>query len=60
VLGIPTWIWLFIFALIAAVAGRMLAGRVGDDPGSMPGRILYAVAAACVVAGLATLWLNHV
>jgi len=58
-LGIPTWVWPFIFAVIAAIAGRLLAGRVRDDTGSMPGWILYAVAIGCAVVGLATFWLDH-
>ena len=57
--GLPTYAWPFIFAVIAALAARLLVGRVGDDPGSFPGWILYAVAAACVVIGLAMLWLAH-
>jgi hypothetical protein len=58
-LGLPTYAWPFIFAVIAALAGRLLVGRVGDDPGSFPGWILYAVAIACVVIGFAMLWLGQ-
>jgi hypothetical protein len=58
-LGLPTYAWPFILAIVAALAGRLLAGRVGDDPGSFPGWILYAVAAGCVVIGLATMWLSR-
>ncbi|HYF20590.1 MAG TPA: hypothetical protein VEA40_22175 [Ramlibacter sp.] len=57
--NIPTFVWPFLLAVIAAVAARMLAGRVRDDPGSMPGWILYAVALGCVVIGLATMWLDR-
>ncbi|CAA9441474.1 MAG: hypothetical protein AVDCRST_MAG51-3325 [uncultured Ramlibacter sp.] len=57
-LGLPTYAWPFIFAVIAALAGWLLAGKVRDDPGSMPGWILYAVALGCVVIGLAGLWLD--
>lgn len=56
---LPTYVWPFLFAVIAAVAGRMLSGRVGDDPGSFPGWILYAVAIGCVVIGLAVMWLSN-
>jgi hypothetical protein len=55
---IPTHVWPFIFAVIAAVAGKLLTGRVRDDPGSFPGWILYAVAIGCVVIGFAVMWLN--
>ena len=55
---IPTHVWPFIFAVIAAIAGRLASGRPGDDPGSLPGWILYAVAAGCVVIGFALMWLN--
>jgi hypothetical protein len=58
-LDLPTYVYPFILAVIAAVAGRMLVGPVRDDAGSLPGWILYAVAAGCVVVGLATLWLSH-
>lgn len=58
-LGLPTYAWPFIFAVIAALAGRLLVGRVRDDPGSFPGWILYAVAIACVVIGFAMMWLNQ-
>jgi hypothetical protein len=56
---LPTYAWPFIFAVIAAVAGRLLVGRVGDDPGSFPGWILYAVALGCVVIGFALMWMSH-
>jgi hypothetical protein len=59
IFDMPTYVWPFIFAVIAAVTGRVLVGRVRDDPGSFPGWILYAVAVGCVVIGLATWWLSH-
>jgi hypothetical protein len=55
---LPTAFWPFLLAVIAAVTGRVLTGRVRDDPGSFPGWILYAVAIGCVVIGFATMWLN--
>ena len=58
-LGLPTYAWPFIFAVIAALAARLLVGRVRDDPGSFPGWILYAVAIACAVIGLVALWLDY-
>ncbi|MBC5785434.1 hypothetical protein H8N03_20975 [Ramlibacter sp. USB13] len=57
--GIPMYVWFFLFAAIAAVAARVLAGPVGDDAGSFPGWILYAVAAGCVVIALALIALGH-
>jgi len=56
---LPTYAYPFILAVVAAVAARVLAGRVKDDPGSLPGWILYAVAVGCVVIGFATWWLSH-
>jgi hypothetical protein len=56
---LPTAAYPFILAVIAAVAGKLLTGRVKDDPGSFPGWILYAVAIGCVVIGFATMWLNQ-
>jgi hypothetical protein len=56
---LPTYVYPFILAVIAAVAGRVLAGRVRDDAASLPGWILYAVAIGCVVIGFATMWLSH-
>jgi hypothetical protein len=56
---LPPYVWAFIFAAIAAGAGRLLVGRVRDDPGSFPGWILYAVAAGCVVIGIALYVLGH-
>jgi hypothetical protein len=58
-LDIPTYVYPFILAAVAAVAGKVLSGKVRDDPGSFPGWILYAVALGCVVIGLATMWLDR-
>ena len=55
---LPSYVWAFIFATIAALSGRLLVGRVRDDPGSFPGWILYAVAIGCVIIGFALMWLN--
>ncbi len=57
---VPTYVWPFVLAVIAAVSARLLTGKVGDDPGSFPGWILYAVAIGCVVIGFATLWLSNI
>lgn len=57
-LGLPTYAWPFILAVVAAVAGKLLTGQVKDDPGSFPGWILYAVAIGCVIIGFATMWLS--
>lgn len=57
--AIPTWAFPLILAVIAAVAGKVLTGRVRDDPGSFPGWILYAVAIGCVVISLALMWLDN-
>jgi hypothetical protein len=57
-LDLPTYVYPFIFAAVAALAGRLLGGRIKDDPG-FPGWMLYAVAAGCLVIGFATLWLEH-
>lgn len=57
--GLPTYAWFFIFAVIAAAAARVLVGRVRDDAASFPGWILYAVAIACVVLGIAMFWLGR-
>lgn len=57
--GVPLYAIFFLLAVIAAVAARFLAGRVGDDPGSFPGWILYAVAAGCLITGFAGLWLSQ-
>ena len=59
ILDLPTYVWPFILAVIAAFSGRVLVGRVRDDPGSFPGWILYAVAVGCVIIGLATWWLSN-
>lgn len=56
---IPTYVYPFVLAAVAAGAGWLLVGRVRDDPGSFPGWILYAVAVGCVVIGFATLWLSQ-
>ncbi len=58
-LDLPTYVWPFILAVVAAVTGKVVTGRVRDDPGSFPGWILYAVAIGCVIIGLATWWLEH-
>ena len=56
---LPTYAYPFIFAVIAAVAGRLLVGRVRDDAASFPGWILYAVAIGCVVIGVITMWMGR-
>jgi len=56
---LPTYVYPFALAAIAAIAGWLLVGRVRDDAGSFPGWILYAVALGCVIIGFATLWLSH-
>ena len=56
---LPTYVIPFIFAVIAAVAARLLVGKVGDDAGSFPGWILYAVAIGCVVIGIALYFLGQ-
>lgn len=58
-MSIPTYVWPFVLAVIAVVAGRMLAGDARQDPRTLPGWILYAIAAGCVVIGMATWWLDH-
>ncbi|AEG91762.1 hypothetical protein [Ramlibacter tataouinensis] len=55
---IPTYVYPFIIAVIAAIAGRLLGGPVRDDASSLPGWILYAVALGCVIIGFATMWLS--
>jgi TRAP-type mannitol/chloroaromatic compound transport system permease small subunit len=57
--SIPTYVWPFIFAVVAAIAGRLAAGRPDDDPGSLPAWILYAVAVGCVVIGFVLMWLSQ-
>ena len=59
IFDLPTFVWPFILAVIAAVTGKVVSGRVRDDPGSFPGWILYAVAIGCVIIGIATWWLSH-
>jgi hypothetical protein len=56
----PTYIYPFIFAAVAAAAGWYFSGgRPRDDSGSLPAWILFAVAVGCVIIGLATLWLSQ-
>ena len=56
---IPTFVIPLLFAVIAAVAARVLVGKVGDDPGSFPGWILYAVAIGCVIISIALYFLGQ-
>lgn len=58
-LDLPTYAWPFILAVIAAVAGVVLGGSPREEPGSLPRVMLWAVAAGCVVVGLATWWLGR-
>lgn len=57
--GLPLYAIFFILAVVAALAARLMVGRVRDDPGSFPGWILYAVAIGCAVIGVAGLWLEQ-
>lgn len=54
---LPTYVYPFILAVVAAVAARVLGGPVREK--SFPGWILYAVAIACVIIGVATMWLGQ-
>lgn len=54
---LPTYVYPFILAVLAAIAGRVLGGPVREK--SFPGWILYAVAIACVIIGFATIWLGE-
>lgn len=56
--SIPTAVYPFVLAVIAVLLGRMTVGR-DNDPRSIAGWILYAVAAGCVVIGLALMWLDR-
>jgi hypothetical protein len=57
--GVPIYVYFFLFAGIAVLAARWSAGEVGDDAGSFPAIVLYAVAAGFALAGLAGAWLGH-
>ena len=57
-LELPTYAYPFLFAVVAFLGARFLVGRVRDDSASLPGLILYAVAIACVLIGLATVWMD--
>lgn len=54
-----SWIWAFVFAVIAALWGWSLVGRSGEDPNTIGGRVLYVVAIACALIGVAMFWLDH-
>lgn len=58
-LSVPSYVWPFVLAILAALAARLLVGRVRDDAGSFPGWILYAVALGCVIIGFAMMWLGQ-
>lgn len=55
---LPTYVYPFVLALVAFVAGRLVLARARDDAGSLPGWVLYALTIACVVAGLVSVWLD--
>jgi hypothetical protein len=55
---LPTYVYPFALAAIAFAAGRFLLGRAHDDPGSLPGWTLHALAIACVLVGLVTVWMD--
>ena len=56
---LPPFVIPLIFAAIAAVAARLMVGKVGDDAGSFPGWILYAVAIGCVIISIALYFLGQ-
>lgn len=58
-LSVPSYVWPFVLAILAALAARLLVGRVRDDAGSFPGWILYAVALGCVIIGFALMRLGQ-
>jgi hypothetical protein len=58
-LALPLYVYPFILAVVSALAGRFLVGRVRDDPGSLPGWILYAVALGSTLIGLIAFWMDY-
>jgi lipopolysaccharide biosynthesis regulator YciM len=56
---LPTFIYPFIFAVIAAATGWFMASRSGESQNTVASRVLYAVAAGCVFLGLVFLWLDR-
>lgn len=57
--NIPTFIYPFIVALVALLAGRVLGGSPKEEPESLPRVMLWAIAAACAVLGVYLLWLER-
>jgi FtsH-binding integral membrane protein len=57
--SVPTVVFPFLFAIVAAVAAALLARSDRDQPAGFASKILYAVAIGCVIIGIATWWLQH-
>ncbi|HVZ42619.1 MAG TPA: hypothetical protein VHA82_02330 [Ramlibacter sp.] len=57
--AIPTYVYLFAFAVVAVVSGRVLGGSAREEPSSLPRILLWALAAACALLGACLAWLDH-
>lgn len=57
--SLPTTFYPFLFAVIAAVAGAVLARSSRDQPAGFASTVLYAVAAGCVIIGVLTWYLQR-
>lgn len=53
---IPTTLFPFIFAVLAAAAGLFFSHRPQDVPNALVSNILYAIAVACLVLGAWMFW----
>lgn len=53
---IPTTLFPFLFAVLAALGGLFFSRRPQDVPNALVSNILYAIAVACVVLGVWMLW----
>jgi biotin transporter BioY len=57
--NLPTQVVPFLLAVVAAVCAALLHRSREDQPAGFASVILYAVAAGCVIIGIATWWLQH-
>ncbi|TWO64908.1 hypothetical protein FN976_27790 [Caenimonas sedimenti] len=57
--SIPTYVYPFVVAILAFLAGRVLGGPMREDPESLPRILLWSIAGACVLLGFYFLWLSR-
>jgi len=56
---LPTAVYPFLFAVIAAIAASVFGRQSTSKPFALVSAVLYALAVACVIIGVITIFLDR-